>query len=245
MTERRRRSLNRDCRHYGVGASALTWDGTTLSVEIDERGAPLPYRIKGRVRFAPAAVTAQSFDLTPDGAHRWWPIAPSGRMQVDLEEPGLSWQGSGYLDSNAGDGPIEDAFYRWDWSRAPLPGPAGPAAAVLYDGQRRAADGGRGDPFSLALTFGIDGRVDSLPAPPRVTLPRTAWRIDRMTQADPGYGATVVRTLEDTPFYARSELRSRLFGHTVTAMHESLSLDRFRSPIVKAMLRFRMPRSLR
>jgi len=244
MNERRRRSLTRDRQHYGVGASGLSWDGSTLSVTFDERGAPLPYRLKGRIRFMPAAVTAQAFDLTPDGGHRWWPIAPSGRMEVDLQEPGLRWQGSGYLDSNAGDGAIEDAFYRWDWSRAPLPGPSGPTAAILYDGHRRAADGRQGDAFSLALTVGDDGGIEKMPAPTRVSLPGTFWRIDRTTQVDPGHGATVVRTLEDTPFYARSELRTQLFGRTVTAMHESLSLDRFRSPVVQAMLRFRMPRSL-
>ena len=50
------------------------------------------------------------------------------------------------------------------------------------------------------------------------------------------------RTLEDAPFYARSQLSARLFGETVDVMHESLSLDRFRRPIVQAMLPFRMPR---
>ena len=48
-------------------------------------------------------------------------------------------------------------------------------------------------------------------------------------------------TLEDTPFYARSVLVN---GSDLT-MHESLSLDRFRSPWVQVMLPFRMPRTLR
>jgi carotenoid 1,2-hydratase len=37
-------------------------------------------------------------------------------------------------------------------------------------------------------------------------------------------------------------LDTRLLGQDATAMHESLSLDRFRSPIVQMMLPFRMPR---
>jgi carotenoid 1,2-hydratase len=52
----------------------------------------------------------------------------------------------------------------------------------------------------------------------------------------------VISTLEDTPFYARSVVRTRLLGEPVTAMHESLSLDRFSALWVQAMLPFRIPR---
>jgi carotenoid 1,2-hydratase len=54
----------------------------------------------------------------------------------------------------------------------------------------------------------------------------------------------VRQTLEDGPFYARSILSTRVFGEDVPAMHESLSLDRFRKPWVQAMLPFRMPRAV-
>ena len=64
----------------------------------------------------------------------------------------------------------------------------------------------------------------------------------RGTRADAGGTATVTRTWEDSPFYVRSALRTRLFGEECTAVHESLSLDRFRMGIVRAMLPFRMPR---
>ena len=52
----------------------------------------------------------------------------------------------------------------------------------------------------------------------------------------------MVETLEDTPFYARSVVAGDLLGQPVTAMHESLSMDRFTMPVVQAMLPFRMPR---
>ena len=55
----------------------------------------------------------------------------------------------------------------------------------------------------------------------------------------------VLKTLEDAPFYARSVISAKLLGEPVTLMHESLSLDRFKMPIVQAMLPFRMPRALR
>jgi carotenoid 1,2-hydratase len=54
--------------------------------------------------------------------------------------------------------------------------------------------------------------------------------------------AEVTRTLEDTPFYARSLVRKRLLGSNALAVHESLDLDRFRQPWVQCLLPFRMPR---
>jgi carotenoid 1,2-hydratase len=51
-------------------------------------------------------------------------------------------------------------------------------------------------------------------------------------------------TIEDTPFYARSTLKTVWHGQPVQAMHESLRLDRFVTPIVQAMLPFRMPRRI-
>ena len=83
--------------------------------------------------------------------------------------------------------------------------------------------------------------MEAFAPPPRAALPMTGWRIARGTQAEGGR-ASVVRTLEDTPFYARSIIEAKLLGERVHAMHESLSLDRFRLGVVKAMLPFRMPR---
>jgi carotenoid 1,2-hydratase len=109
---------------------------------------------------------------------------------------------------------------------------------MLYDVTARHGEGA-----SLALRFSPDGGVESFAPPPRVTLPKTSvWRIARGTQCEPGHQARVIDTLEDTPFYARSLVETRLLGETATCVHESLSLDRFRLPIVQAMLPFRMPR---
>jgi carotenoid 1,2-hydratase len=68
--------------------------------------------------------------------------------------------------------------------------------------------------------------------------------VQRGTRSENADG-TVVKTLEDTPFYARSIVTSRVGGRPLTAMHESLSLDRFVSPAVQFMLPFRMPRRSR
>jgi carotenoid 1,2-hydratase len=53
----------------------------------------------------------------------------------------------------------------------------------------------------------------------------------------------IAQTLEDTPFYARSVLRSGSSGAvSEPIMHESLDLDRFKKAWVRALLPFRMPR---
>jgi carotenoid 1,2-hydratase len=87
--------------------------------------------------------------------------------------------------------------------------------------------------------------VTEFPPPPRVRLPTTLWRVARETRADAGHMPILRETLEDAPFYARSVLETRLCAEGATAVHESLSLDRFRAPWVQAMLPFRMPRALR
>jgi carotenoid 1,2-hydratase len=84
--------------------------------------------------------------------------------------------------------------------------------------------------------------VQPFDAPPAAPLPGTFWRVARGTRSDTQQPAAVIRTLEDTPFYARSIVSARLLGSSVIAMHESLSLQRFRSPWVQALLPFRMPR---
>ncbi|EJW12819.1 Hydroxyneurosporene dehydrogenase [Rhodovulum sp. PH10] len=239
MTERDRGALSRDASSLAIGPSALAWDGTTLTIEIDETATPLPSRLRGTVRVRPAGLTGKSFALDGAGLHRWRPIAPCSDVEVDLARPGLSWRGHGYLDSNIGDEPVESAFVRWDWSRAALPDGS---AAVLYHAIRRGADGGEGAETGLALKFDRSGAVTEFDAPPPVMLPASAWRVPRETRADPGTAVTIVDTLEDTPFYARSLITGTLGGEPVTAVHESLSLDRFAAPWVQAMLPFRMPR---
>ena len=170
--------------------------------------------------------------LDTAGRHRWRPIAPCARVEVVLDRPGLSWSGSAYLDTNQGDRPLEADFHRWDWSRAPVPG----GSAILYDVARRGAE----DRLTLALRYAASGGVVEFAAPESRPLPRSGWRVERRIGSE---GAPhVIETLEDTPFYARSVVGARWLGGPVAAMHESLSLDRFRMPIVKAMLPFRMPR---
>ncbi len=233
MTERGRAALSRYAAAIRIGPSAMEWDGTSLTIRIDEVGAPLPARVRGTVRLHPPGITDGSFTLDAIGAHRWWPMAPSSPVEVELEEPSLRWSGTAYLDTNHGDTALEEAFASWTWCRADL----GDGAAILYDVRRRDGSG-----QNLSLRFDRHGTRRDIRPPLAALLPATGlWRIPRSTRSDDG-AARVLRTFEDTPFYARSLLASTLGGEPVQAVHESLSLTRFRNPLVRLMLPFRMPR---
>ncbi len=235
MTERGRRHVAVAPERFVIGPSALHWDGETLTIAIDEIGMPLPVprRVRGTVRVRPHAVTDHVVTLNPAGNHRWQPIAPLSTVEVDLSEPDLRWRGPGYLDMNQGDVPIADGFRDWHWSRADTRD----GAAVLYGGTRRDGHG-----FDHGFRFDRTGKATAFAPPPVARLRKSGWRIARETRGDAGRPAQLIETLEDTPFYARSLVRTHLDGEPVIAMHESLSLDRFISPIVQAMLPFRMPR---
>ena len=241
MTERSAGALRRSADTLAIGPSRLHWDGQTLVLDLDERCTPLPRRLRGRVRLHPRALGAEApLALEAAGAHQWWPIAPCARVEVDLSEPGWHWQGHGYLDSNRGPAPMEQAFDDWQWARASLPDGR---SAVVYDAHPRgegASD--RGPSRHIALVFDPRGGCVPFDAPPLQHLPASAWRVPRSQRSEAGSAPSVVRTLEDTPFYARSLVQARWLGQPVLAMHESLRLDRFRRPIVQAMLPFRMPR---
>ncbi|MBR0965067.1 carotenoid 1,2-hydratase [Bradyrhizobium diazoefficiens] len=234
MTERPRGAVSRTMDTFKVGPSHLSWDGKGLTIHVDEISVPIPGRLRGTIRLVPTAITPQAFTLNQDGNHQWWPIAPCARVQVRLDHPHLSWQGDGYFDMNHGDAPLEQGFVDWQWSR----GAMRDGAAILYEALRR--DGSRVD---LAMTFDPDGRMQAFEPPPMVDLRRTGWRVARSVRSESK--ANIVKTLEDAPFYARSVVSARLLGEPVTLMHESLALDRFRMPIVQAMLPFRMPRARR
>ena len=231
MTERGAAALDVGARHLAIGPSRLDWDGSALTVQLDEVTVPWPTRLRGTIRVHPAALPGRTFQLAP--RHVWSPIAPVSRVEVDLRSPGLRWSGPGYFDTNAGSAALEEDFVRWDWCRAPTP----QGATILYNAHRRA-----GGEQALALRAGRDGALQELTPPPVVPLPRTLWRMAQDTRADAGHTPRLRQRLEDTPFYARSVIDTRLFGEDVVAVHESLSLDRFRMPVVQAMLPFRIPR---
>lgn len=234
MTERSRASVFRDRHEFVVGPSRLHWDGVSLVIELDEIGMPIPLRVRGRVRVWPSALARFGTALDDGGAHRWGPIAPCARIEVDLQRPGLTWRGDAYLDCNEGDEPISRPFESWDWSRSSL---RNGDTAVIYDVRQK-----QGAERVIAQRFDRHGDAQPFEPPPRQALPRTLWRIQRAMRSEAGEPARVHRTLEDTPFYTRSMLDSQLFGERVASVHETLSVPRLVARSTQLMLPWRMPR---
>jgi len=236
LTERRNVSLSQSASTLAIGPSAMNWDGDSLTIDIDELAVPRFVRLKGRITLHPDAITSAVTQLDSAGNHHWWPIAPAASVEVDMKQPALRWRGAGYLDCNAGARPLEQDFAAWTWSRTALPD----GAAILYDARRRDRSN-----LSVAYRFDRNGNCQAFPPPLPAPLPATGWRIRRETRSDNVRETGVVKTLEDTPFYARSLVASRLLGESVVSVHESLSLDRFASRWVQTLLPFRMPRAFR
>lgn len=232
MTERGAAQVRRRRERFAVGASELAWLDGALLVRVDETAVPLPRPVTGTVTVRPRALHGETYTLDPAGRHRWRPLATDCRVRVAFERPAVVWEGPGYLDTNAGDEPLERAFRRWDWSRAHADG----VSRVYYDVLRR-----DGSSAGLALEFEAGGAASPVTPPPTVALPRSRWGVARGVRSEKGVPATL-RRLEDTPFYTRSLLAASIDGRPATAVHESLSLERFRTRWVRALLPFRMPR---
>lgn len=234
MTERNDRSLVRDPDRIAIGRSSMNWSGDGLQIDIDEWTAPIPYRLRGAVRLRFEAIADRGYRLAADGGHVWRPIAPRASCEVDFGKGATSWRGEAYFDSNWGNEPLERRFRAWNWSRAHL---ADGDTVVHYDVAAR-----HEPERSLALRFDRSATAEDIPSPSVNEMRPTFWRMRPRARGSADETPRLVRTLEDSPFYARSHLTGVVDGAPADIMHEALSLDRFRHPVVRMMLPFRMPR---
>lgn len=232
MTERRENTVRASASELVIGPSAVRCDNDTLVYDIAEYGAPLPFAVRGRVTITPETIQPETFTLDSGGQHVWRPFWPKARVTARFEKPDLHFSGEGYVDMNAGTAPLEAGFRSWSWARTPLE----QSTAIVYDSEWRG-----GGSSHLAIEIGRDGHARHFEPPGEMHLPRTLWQVERPARSD-GV-ARVMKTLEDTPFYSRSLIETDILGQPRLSMHESLDLDRFASPVVKAMLPFRMPRA--
>jgi carotenoid 1,2-hydratase len=231
MTERGAGCLDRGPGWLSVGPSSMRWVNDHLEIRVRERSAPLGLPLAGTILVRPRRLSEHAFALDQAGRHLWQPIAPCAEIELRFSQPRLAWSGSGYFDTNAGARALENDFASWNWSRCHV----GANTEITY-----AVTARDGREHALALEYPADGPPRQVPCPPARELPSTGWRIRRTAHSE-GYPA-VLRSLEDTPFYARTMLVETSTVPNRLVMHESLSLERFRTPWVRAMLPFRMPR---
>ena len=230
LTERGRNAVGRCRDRLTIGSSTMAWEGDDLVVRVDERSAPWGSPIRGTIRLTPATTSDLVVDLDPDGLHTWAPQVPIARVEVELDEPRVRFQGTGYFDMNRGAGALEDTFSSWSWSRVT----SGEHVAVAYDVTLR-----DGTERARAFTRERGGELVESRADGLVELPATRFGLQRSARSD-GSPIEVVRTIEDGPFYARSVVRTTLAGERALGMHETISLDRFRSAWVRFLVPFRM-----
>jgi carotenoid 1,2-hydratase len=233
LEESRLSELARSADGVTIGGSTMRWDRGRLRIDIDERTTPLARRLRGKLILHPEAETRLDLAIDEGGEHRWWPVSPLARIEVDFASPGLRFSGHGYHDANAGAMPLEAAFESWSWSRARVES----GAILTYD-----VECVSGAQRSLAFRVSRDGDVDELEGVWSAPLPRTIWGLERRARVDKGKPGRVVRTLEDGPFYARALVETRLNGHSVVAMHETLAAHRLRRRWVRALVGYRMRR---
>lgn len=237
--------FERDATSLRVGASSMRWaESGELHVQISEhqtqffgrRGAPLC----GHIRLRPTGSFGPRIELDrwqPEPRHRWYPIAPHARVEVEFEAPQLRFCGSGYHDANEGDEGLEHAFRSWNWSRCEL----GDHTVIAYDVVDL-----HGSPHARAWRFGPEtAAIEDIPEHalgPAGVLPATQWRVPRAIRSDRAQSPQLRCTLEDSPFYARSLVDVQLGGHSGIAIHESISLQRFASGWVRFLLPFKIRR---
>jgi carotenoid 1,2-hydratase len=236
MTERGAADTRQERDALIIGPSSMRWDKDRLIIDIEERdirlGIPWRRRVKGQIILHPEMLNNRIFKLDMDGHHHWHAIAPRARIAVKMAAPDIAWNGSAYLDNNYGNEPLETGFRSWHWSRAHM----GREAAVIYEGTRR-----NGSHFGSALRFDASGTPHEEELPLVAPMRPTWWGMKRQTRADRGH-ASVIKTWEDSPFYARTTLAARIFGTPVIAVQESISLNRLINPVVQFMLPYKMPR---
>ncbi|HTJ83262.1 MAG TPA: carotenoid 1,2-hydratase [Polyangiaceae bacterium] len=212
------------------GTSALGWTGDAFEIRLCERSTPWNAPVVGRLRLFPTLLDGRPRILDTAGGHQWCPIAPLGDVEVQLFEPALRFSGKGYLDSNLGDTSLETAFRSWTWSRVATRR----GASVFYDVLRR--DGSR---HQTDLDFSSTGETRTHAQTETRDLGRGRWGVGRVARtAGP---ARAIRSLEDAPFYTRTQIEvAGEFGGV--GIHESLDLDRFRARWVRRLIPFRMRR---
>lgn len=235
MTERNAAGVKRSPNRFELNKSCVTKTDAELRFDIDEWTVPIPRRVRGKVSISLNHSSPDAYPIDSQQKHFWQPLAPHTRIEVNMNSPDLSWEGNCYVDSNFGRCALETTFKQWHWSRAHL---SNNTTLVQYDTEEL---NGHTAQNTWNFNQSMASEVHTINAQkPLKTTP--IWRIKRHTRIEGSANIENLRTLEDTPFYARSSYETTIDGVRANCMHESLNLKRFASPWVQCLLPFRMPR---
>lgn len=233
LTEHGQGGVSRDRTNLAIGGSSMRFDGSVLTIDLEEISSPFRRRLRGRVRVHMPHLANAPIDLDTRARHHWSPIALHAPIEVELHEPALRFRGHAYLDQNWGEEPLEDGFRSWTWARA-----TGARSSVIgYVADTR--DGSR---TRRLRTVSASGAVDDRPALEPVRQGHGLWGVQRQGFADDPASLVHRVALEDTPFYLRDVSEGTLLGERRTLVSETLDLDRFASSWVQFLLPFRMAR---
>ena len=233
MTERGASRVRREPDFLSIGPSSIRWTGEAIEVRLDEVCAPLPRRVRGSLRLVPHGICGRSFDLDARGLHRWSPFAPCARIDVDIEQPAQRWSGTPtWIRISATSRSSRDS--RIGPGRAPA---CRRAPWCSTTSRRRCGAGARHGAAVRPQRRGARDRAARRGGAAQVGLGSRAAHARRCGgRSVPARHARGWAVLQ--PFAARHPSAGRARGR----IHESLSLERFRSPWVQCLLPFRMPR---
>jgi carotenoid 1,2-hydratase len=249
-----------------IGDSAIEpTPGGGLKLTVRERSAPflaslagIGGAVEGEIELERAAPAVEPVELASGKERHWWQARiPHGRVRVRFRKPALAFDGVGYHDVNVGDGRLERAFASWSWGRFHAPFNDGPRTTIVYALHERGGGsrglvvtaGERGPASVRAATLLPEG--ERVPAPWGLALPR--WYA--LEAGGTTLRCRAGRLLEAAPFYARyqaalqvTEPRGGGGGggggggseRNLAGVGEYLDLDRFASPAIQFLLRFKM-----
>lgn len=245
MTERSQPGVTRKVDNYTIGPSRLSFyrdksQYGVMQIDINEVTVPIPRLLQGRITVQLGNLSDKHYRLDKEGHHHWWPVSPASAVEVQFEKPACSWHGHAYLDTNWGDRPLEEDIDYWCWSRFQNKQQTLIHYDVFYKGNDAyrlpACEPDKG----LAIRVNNDGTSTTDTPPSLKKLKKTNWQMTRHARSESNL--KLVSTLEDSPFYSRSLIETTIDNESLMGICESVSLQKFRKPIVQMMLPFRMPR---
>jgi carotenoid 1,2-hydratase len=218
--------VERGAAHLCIGRSRLRWERGDLVIDLGLQRGLGRRPVRGRVTVSVISQSREARVLDAAGLHSWWPVAPGARARVELEQPGVSWQGPALHEVRWGNEPPVRMFSRWTTLHTLHE--EGALTACATEGR----DGAR---HSSAAFVSGEGTTQVLPAGDVTPLGTTRWGL---RPACPGV-VMASETLEDTPYFVRSRLLIKTPAGPRSATLEHFDLGRWQQRWVQGLLPWR------